>query len=164
MQARLAALEAENAALRSSGGGSRRIVTLQGRELGLVQVPSLADRWHILINVSRAGREEPAAWAALGLTHPELRHRVAYVGDLLAYGRQIAAVLLDDGIPMGEINRAARVAISLVTDGIPNVGGASDFSATSPGGSAGGGGSSEPSSRSSAPGDASTAGSPASTG
>lgn len=140
-RARIAALEAEAAALRQ-GTGPVVEVTLAGRAYRLVQIGSLADRWSIVINFARPGREEFSAWAALGLMIPELQQRARYNGDLLAFGRNVANLLLSEGVSMGELNRGARTAYDLAVTGLVNVDGAADFSGTPSAGSGDGGGSS----------------------
>lgn len=140
-RAKIAALEAEAAALRQVAGPTAE-VTLAGRAYRLVQIGSLADRWSIVINFARPGREEFAAWAALGLMIPEMQQRGRYNGDLLQFGRAVANLLLSEGVTMGELNRAARAAYDLAVTGLVSVDGAQDFSGTPSAGSGDGGGSS----------------------
>lgn len=146
--ARIAALEAENARLRAAatGSGSGPVVKLGPAQVQLVCPTSLGRRWHVVINLARAGREEPAGWGALGLCWPDFQRRHPYLGDIMAFGLRVADVLIAEGVPVEDLQAASVAACRLVQDGLAPVERAGDFSATRADGSAPGVGSNESSS------------------
>lgn len=139
-ETRLAELEAENARLRAAAAAvtnaSGPVVKLGPARVELVRPSSLARRWHVVINLARPGREEPAAWAALGLCWPDYQRRHPYLGDLMTFGLKVGDVLIAEGVPLEDLQAAAMVACRLVQDGLAPVERADDFSGTRADGSA----------------------------
>lgn len=135
---RLAELEAENARLRAGPGRDGPLVKLGPTQVRLVCPKSLGQRWHVVINMSRRGREEPTAWAALGLCWPDYQRRHPYLGDLMTFGLEVCDALLAEGVPLDELQEAGVTAYHLIAQGLAPVEQAPDFSGTRAGGSASG--------------------------
>lgn len=135
---RLAELEAENARLRARPGLDGPLVKLGPTQVRLVCPKSLGQRWHVVINMARQGREEPTAWAALGLCWPDYQRRQPYLGDLMSFGYQVCDALLEEGVPLDELQAAGITAYRLIASGLAPVERAPDFSETRAGGSASG--------------------------
>jgi hypothetical protein len=111
------------------------IVTIGAREIELVKPSSIARRWHVVMNLVRPGREDVAAWAALGLCWPDYQRRHPYMGDVMSFGQGVADTLLGEGVPYVQLATAAGKAAAYIQEGLAPVEGAPDFSATPAAGS-----------------------------